>query len=145
MEIRTNPKLLVPMYWKVWLSLVAALILVRVTLLAGTGVENYTFILFLAYAVPTWVSIIVLNFVEGHRLMEYLGEMHNAIWQELTSGPGFGPGGANSLRSLRFIYSKDYLGDEVLKTLKFNYRKFIWLVITVFITMPVLFIIVMIQ
>lgn len=145
MEIRTSPKSLVPVYWKVWLSLVAALILVRTTVFASPGIEDYRFTLFLAYAGPTWLSIIVLNGVEGHRLMEYLRETHNTIWQELTSGPGFGPGGVNSLRSLRFIYSKDYLGDEVVKVLKLNYRKFIGLVITVFITMPVLFLIVMIQ
>jgi len=144
MEIRTNPKSLVSVYWKVWLSLVAALILVRTTVFASTGIEDHHFTLFLTYAAPTWISIIILSFVEGNRLMGYLMEMHRNIWQDLTSGPGFGPGGVNSFRIFLFFYSKDDLGDEVVKALKLNYRQFIWLVITVFLTMPVLFLIVMI-
>jgi hypothetical protein len=82
-----------------------------------------------------------LNMAEGRRLMNYLKQNHRQKWEYITSGPGFGPGGVNSFRSLRFIYSGDDLGDTVVKELQTNYRRFVKLTLTVFLTIPPLFII----
>jgi len=48
--------------------------------------------------------------------MKYLLEKQTEKWKELTTVLGFGPGYANSFRGLKFLFSKEYLGDpEVLR------------------------------
>ena len=75
--------------------------------------------------------------------LKYLKQNHRHKWEYLTSGPGFGPGGVNSFRSLPFIYSEDDLGDAIVKELKTNYRRFVKFTLTVFFTLPPLFIVTM--
>ena len=137
------PKSHVRLYWRIWLALVACLLILRFSLFFGAQKEDAMFTLFNCYAIPTWISIMVLNLIEGRRLMEYLKQNHRETWEHLTSGPGFGPGGVNSFRSLPFIYSVEDLADPVVKELKVNCRRFVKLTLTVFLTIPVLFIITM--
>jgi hypothetical protein len=132
------PKSYISLYWKVWLTLVVFLLVIRLTVFFGTQDEKVLFAMFMWYIAPTWITVMVLNLYEGRRLMHYLERNHREKWKELTYIPGFGPGGHNSFRTLPFIYSKDDLGDPVLKDLKMNYRRFIKFVLTVFFTVPVL-------
>jgi len=143
MTSRAITKSYISLYWRIWLALVACLLLVRFSILFRVQAEDTLFALFSCYAIPTWISIVVLNAIEGHRLMEYLKHNHRQKWEYLTSGPGFGPGRMNSFRSLPFIYSNDDLADSVVKELKTNYRRFVKLILTVFFTMLPLFIITM--
>ncbi len=131
------------MYWKVWLGLVLCLVIVRFTVLFHVKGDNALFVVFSCYAIPTWLTVMVLNMVEGHRLMNYLKHNHRAKWEELTYVPFFGPGGMNGLRTLPFLYSSDDLNDPVVGELKLNYRRFLKLTLIVFFTLPVLFITVM--
>jgi hypothetical protein len=85
----------------------------------------------------------ILNFYEGHRLMKYLKVNHRAKWAYITYVPLFGPGGVNAFRTLPFLFSKDDLSDNRVFELKHNYKRFIRLTLTVFFTLPVLFLIVM--
>jgi hypothetical protein len=131
------------LYWRIWLGLVLCLLAVRFSIFVRVEGEDIPFTLFNCYAVPTWLAVMVLNMVEGRRLMNYLKQNHHHKWEYLTSGPGFGPGGVNSFRSLPFLYSDDDLGDAIVKELKTNYRRFVKLTLTVFFTIPALFIITM--
>lgn len=82
--------------------------------------------------------MILLNLVLGRRLYHYLKNVHYDKWLEFYSFQG-----QNNFQLLRFIYSKDDLGDATLAVLKKEYRSFIKLTLSIFFTLPLLFIIVM--
>ncbi len=85
----------------------------------------------------------LLNWYEGGRLLLYLDEHHHAKWEEITYVSFLfikGPGGVNSIRTMRFVYSDDDLGDPRVRQLKDNYRKFVRFALTVFLTFPIIFI-----
>ena len=102
---------------------------------------DVVFNLFMGYAVPTWIAVIGANFYEGRRLSNYLNRHHREKWEYLTSGPGFGPGGYNSFRSLPFLFSKDDLNDPHVRSLKGHCRSFLKLVLIIFFSMPIVFLI----
>jgi hypothetical protein len=110
------------LYWCIWIILVVLLLLARFTVFRHSP-ENARFILFTVYAVPTWLSVMILNLYEGSRLNSHLRKYH--------SGSRISP--------LSFLFSKDDLGDRSLGELRKNYRRFIALVLTIFFSIPVLF------
>jgi hypothetical protein len=128
-------------YWFVWLVLVFLLLTLRFSIFRHSS-DNVIFSLFAFYTVPTWIAVIIINVYEGHRLMSYIKMNHRSKWDEITYVPLFGSGGYNSFRSLPFIFSKDDLDDRTVYELKKNYRSTIWLMLTIFLTFPVLFLII---
>ena len=118
-------------YWIVWLSAIAAAFTLRFTVFRGVASEQ-RFNLAITYMLGTWVPVMILNFIEGRRLMEYLKTHHHQKWQELTYVPGFGPGGRNGFRVMRWLYSADDLSDPAVTVLKAELRAFIRFVFTVF-------------
>ena len=140
MENKIIPKSYVKQYWFIWLSIVTCFLILRFLVFSNSENEDIIFTLFNFYAIPTWICIMILNFFEGYRLRTYLEENHHKIWEYQTSGPGFGSGGVNSFRTLPFVYSNDDLSDPMVKELKLNYRRFVRFMLTVFFTLPVLFI-----
>lgn len=139
-----RPKSFIRFYWYIWFVLVLLLFIARFSIFSGSSVDEL-FRLFLIYAAPTWIAVLILNFYEGHRLIEYLKKHHRATWEYITYVPFFGPGGVNSFRSLPFLFSEDDLGDETVAELKKNYRRFLILMLVVFVTLPVLFLILMLS
>jgi len=136
-----HPKSYIKLYWLVWLFLVSALLVTRFAIIK-TYNEDALFNLFLVYIGPTWLALMGLNFFEGRRLMSYLRRHHYEKWEYLTYVPGFGSGGVNSFRSLPFLLSGDGLNDPHVKRLKSNYRRFAVLILTVFLSSPILFIVI---
>lgn len=128
----------VSLFWKIWLSLVALLLLIRFTVFFGTQGEDVPFNLFNAYSIPVWGFIILLNVVLGKRLKKYLKNAYYNKWLEFYSFQG-----KNRFLLLRFIYSKETIGDTALDILRKEYRSFIKLALSIFFTLPLLFIIVM--
>ena len=53
-----------------------------------------------------------------HKLYEYLRTKHAEKWKYLTTVLGFGPGFANGLKGLKFVFGKDDLGDPEILRLK---------------------------
>ena len=129
-------------YWSVWFLLVVLFLTARFTIFRSSS-ENILFILFTIYAVPTWLAVMILNFYEGNRLMNYLKQKHRSKWDDITYVPFLGSGNVNSFRSLPFIYSKDDLGDPVVGELKKNYRRCAALFFMIFFTLPILFLTIM--
>jgi len=142
MHIQENPRSFIALYWKIWIGVVIFFLVVRFTTLFE---NDMSFILFSFYFVPMAVGIMIINLIEGRRLMGYLEKHHKEKWKELTYFPGLGPGNVNSFRSLPFLYSKEDLEDPLVKELKLNYRKVIKFMLTVFLTTPILFLIIMLQ
>jgi len=77
-----------------------------------------------------------LNLYEGKRLMTYLRLHHFDKWTGLTTVFGFGPGNVNGFRSIPWLFSSDTLDDPLLGVIKMDYRRFIYLVLTLFLTFP---------
>jgi hypothetical protein len=131
----------VNVYWRLWLGVVAVALVLRFTVFLGAN-SNRLFALAAAYFIVTWLSIIVLNSVEGRTLMSHLRTHHHDKWEWLTYAPGLGPGMHNSFRSLPWLYSADDLGDPVVASMKKRQRGFLRWALTVFfsyiIIMPVL-------
>lgn len=107
----------------------------RFTVLAESGDR---FIFAMAYMLGTWIPTMILNVIEGQRLMTYLKTNHHEKWSELTYVPGFGSGCVNSFRTLPWLYSWDDLGDSQLASLKRQHRDFIRWMLTVLVSYLVL-------
>jgi len=137
------PKSYIKLYWRIWLILIACLFILRFSLPYFTEAD-FAFALFNCYMIPTWIAIMVLNMIEGYRLRNYLEKNHHQTWEHITHVPGFGSGGYNSLRTLSFLNSDDDLSDPVVKELKLNYNRFTTLTLTVFFTIPLLFLVIVV-
>jgi hypothetical protein len=70
--------------------------------------------------------------------MIHLKKNHKDKWKYMIS-PLPGERG-NSFRTLPFVYSADDLNDPVVHRLKEEYKDFVLFIITVFISMPLTFI-----
>ena len=119
-------------YWLIW-SITTILLITVKFLFRDFFTEDNSFILFTVYAIPTWLWIIFLNFSISHNLMNYLKTNHYAKWNELTYIKILCCNGNNSIATLKFLFSKDYLNDPQVKIYKRNYINFLKFSITVFI------------
>ena len=120
--------------WKTWLVLIAILFAIRFAVLNAAD-EDARFFVFAAYAIISWLPLIFINMYVGIRLDAYLRKHHkNAkhLWS------GFGP--LAIFRRLSFLRSPEDLGDAEVGRLKQEYKAFLRLAVTVFLTMPFLFI-----
>ena len=137
----TLPTLRLRVYWCVWLGVVAIVLLVRFTIFLGAS-SGRLFALGTAYALGTWVPVVVLSFLEGQRLAAYLRIHYPAKWEWLAYVPGFGSGMHDGFRSLPWLFSSEDLGDPVVTAMKHRQRRFLYWVFTVFfsyfVIMPVL-------
>jgi len=125
-------------YWYAWFCIVALVFALRLTVFSnpakGPGIT-----LSGAYVLTSWLSIMALNFIEGRRLISYLKARHRTTWEHLTCVPGFGPGHANTLRTMRWIYSSDDLGDATLATMKAETKQFMRFALIVVLSSLVIF------
>ncbi len=117
--------------------IVAIVLMLRFTIFFGPLGDHCG--LSFAYSVTTWIGIIVLNVVEGHRLMSYLKQHFPKKWEEITYVPGMGSGQLNSFRSLPWIYAPDETGDPVLARMKKDYQLLIALMLMVFFSNIIMF------
>jgi uncharacterized membrane protein YbhN (UPF0104 family) len=124
-----KPKSYIRLYWTVWLGFVTCFIIAAFTISFWVRDEETLFSLFACYIIPTCLAITVLFFVEDHRLMNYLKKHHREKWEELTSSAWF-----IGYPVFPFVYSSDDLGDPVVEELKLNYRRFLRLAATFFLS-----------
>lgn len=69
-------------------------------------------LLFAAFTLVSMVRCLIFQ----HKLYKYLLEKHTEKWKDLTTVLGVGPGYANGLKAMKFLFSKDDLSDpEVLR------------------------------
>jgi len=128
-------------YWYAWLGIAAVALVLRFTVFLGAS-EQRLFGLATAYMISTWLPIIALNLVEGHRLTAYLRIHHPQQWEQISYISFLGFAGRNGFRETRWLYSQDDFGDPVVASMKKERRRFIRWVLTVFfsyiVMMPVL-------
>ncbi len=124
-------------YWRAWLGVVAIALILRFTVFFGPFGNHCGLSFF--YSAGTWLSIIVLNSIEGRRLMSYLQQHYPRKWEEITYVPGLGSGMRNSFRSLPWIYASDDTGDLTLAQMKTDYQLLIALMLMVFFSNVIMF------
>ncbi|HEX8551215.1 MAG TPA: hypothetical protein VF681_06620 [Abditibacteriaceae bacterium] len=120
--------------WKLWFSSLAILFIVRFVFLNQAD-ENTRFLVFVPFPMIFWLACIFINMYMGFRLDNYLRRHHR---QSRHVWGGLGPLGL--IRKLRFLHSAEDLGDSEVGRLKFEYRAFLKLMLTIFCTFPFLFI-----
>jgi len=94
----------------------------------------HSFLLGMVWCAAMGIRLMITN----HRLFTYLRENHTEKWIELTSVFRFGPGLGNGIRWIKFIRSKDYLGDPKLLGLKVATKNALLHVIIVIISLFIL-------
>ncbi len=107
------------------------------TIVANIFIDFFPTNIFFPFFMIPWFIVIILNFIEGKRLTNYLRENHKSKWEELTTIPFLGPGNHNGFRMLSFLFSKTNLNDNNVTLLKRNYKLFMLFALTVFISMPI--------
>ena len=89
------------------------------------------------FSLFTIVSI-VRCIVSLCKFNKYLREKHTEKWKYLTTIPGFGPGCKNDIRMLKFMFSKDDLGDRDVLRLKVLSRNSIIYMVTGLVAVSIL-------
>lgn len=92
----------------------------------GYAIQGLLFFLFFAEVVA-WIRVALIQ----DRLMTYLRKHHEDRWCELTSGPGWGPGGRNSLRAIPYLYNDQDKEDPRVASLKTSVRRSVLLALYV--------------
>ncbi len=144
MSETSKPKSYISFYWKIWFLIILSLLLIKFLVFIYLK-PDYNFLIFSIYMIPVWLTVMILNFYEGHKLIKYLKKNHNEKWKELTYCPILGYGNANGFRTIPFLFSKNYLGDNVVLQLKNNYKNFLKLALTIFFTSPIVFFLIMLN
>jgi len=111
----------VRIYWYIWSLLVILFLTARFTVFKNSS-DDVLFII-LIYNVTIRVSITILLWYEGHRFRNYLKQHH----------------GSKVKNSLTFLFSKDDLGDPIVREFKKEIRRVWVLTLTILFTEPVLF------
>jgi len=122
-------------YWIIWIFIVESLFLVRLLVI---NIEVFYMIGF--YMVSAWFSSWVLYFIEIDRLMEYLKKSHNNKWYGFLNTLPYVRSKYKGFKLLIFIWSSENLNDNKLTLLKKECRFTGLLPISVFITLPFIFI-----
>jgi hypothetical protein len=130
-EVNRRPA--VRWYWWAWGIATALFLTFRFTVLIGLDKRDRTAIGF-AYPMACHFMLLMLGRREGVELMSHLKQKHPAKWAELTSGPGFGPGGRNGFRSFPWLFSYNDPIDPVLAELKSQSRRHLLFVGVVFLS-----------
>ncbi len=79
-----------------------------------------------------WMASIGYSLVTQRRLFRYLEEHHHDRWCYLTSGPFWGPGGANGFRGLPYILGDQDNDDPKIVVLKAAVKRSLLCAISVF-------------
>lgn len=127
-------------YWIVWIALVGILLIIR--FMFYDSVKNHLFGLFITYILVTFGVFMIIGIFENYRYFNYLEKYYNEKWKYFGEPRWWYWYNKNYIN---FMYSNDDLGDAVIRYYKkldknpFNINT---LVLTVFFTSPIIFILV---
>lgn len=124
--------------WVIWAVWASVFLLVRFTVFLHIHNDATPFTLFLLYALMSWGFGISLLWLTGIRLTSHLKAFHLRKWIEIYS-----PQEKNHFKPFLFLKSDETFGDSIVGELKTLHRTSLRLIITVFATLPLLFIITM--
>ena len=111
-------------YWRVWFGVVVTVLVLRCTVFFGPWGDHLG--LFTAYALATWLPLMILFPVERCRLLAYLEQHDPQKWAQLTGAQSDGSYRFPSYRSLSWLSTSMPTGDPVLEEIKHDRQ---WLTI----------------
>ncbi len=123
--------------WKIWFAIISLLVILRITILRDSSVDIKSTI-FNAYSASTWITLIFIFYIKGKRLRSYLRTDHVHIYNKIY-GRAYGTDiVVDPIAGVKFIFSKKRHDDIKLNMLINENRNLILLVLAVFITTPIL-------
>ena len=137
-----KPKYPIKSYWFAWLFAVAIMLLIRFTLLRSAS-EHACFWLFNVYALTTWLSLIFFGLRKRTPFLSHLQKNHPSTFNAILSRAYGTFVVVDPISGLRFSFSKRSTGDPVLDELRDFGKGLFYLIMTVFVTYPILFLIIM--
>ena len=129
--------------WRIWISIVFIILFLRITILSDSN-EDLRYTIFNIYALPTWLTLMIVGFIRGRQSRSYLRNNHPEIYNKFCSRAYGTDVIVDPIALLKFGYSKRKYDDVELNSMRNEMRSFSNLVLTVFFTLPVLFLIMMI-
>jgi hypothetical protein len=133
---------LIRLYQYGWVATVAATLALRFTVFTETGDRS---LLAIAYILGTWLPLMSLNGVWARNLTSYLKTSRGkkwAAWAKLTYFPssGFGIGGMTP-KPVSWLQSSPDEDSPRQADMKQRHRDFIRFALTVFVTYPVMLVV----
>ena len=123
--------------WKIWFAIIGLLVIFRITILNDSSADMRSTI-FKVYSISTWITLIFIFYINGKRLRTYLRTDHINIYNKIY-GRAYGTDiVVNPIAGIKFIFSKERHDDTNLNMLINENRKLLLLILTVFITLPIL-------
>ena len=122
-----------PLYTRIWLVSSAILVALR---FFGTTQDQRGYLL-MAYMGLSWLALAGVNIFEGQRLAQYLNKHRSELIKR--GRYGFGLTGLDSWRMLGLSDAIKKSNDATAMWLLENYKRFMALLVLVFISYPVLF------
>jgi len=135
-NINENIKSYVWLYWTTWLVMTTIIFFIRFVYVGNS--DDFPVELIMVYMVVLWVPIMFLNMYEGKRLSNYLENNYSNETNKFKNEFG-----TYKLRPLLSFLSKKNLNDNLLRQLSENYKSFFIFTIFVFLSIPILFFILM--
>lgn len=99
-------------------------------------------IVFLTYVIITWLLCMFANFYESRRLINYVKKHYNNEYKKMKSFNGK-ENVHNGFATLAFVFSSNDWGDDFLIKLKMNYKKVVLLILALFSSYMILYLIIM--
>lgn len=123
--------------WKIWFAIIGLLVILRITILNDSSADIRSTI-FNVYSISTWITLIFISYINGKRLRTYLHTDHINIYNKIYSRAYGTDIVVNPIAGIKFIFSKERHDDTNLNMLINENRKLLLLILTVFITLPIL-------
>jgi len=130
--MQKNYKCYFTVYLMLWLS-----ILISSTLFLLIYVNEKVFIF---YFVITLLFTMIINYIEGHRITNYLRENNKEQYTKNTSFKDI-KGVYNNFSAFEFLVTNNDSDDINITKLKSNYKKTILLVVIIYFSYPIFFIV----
>ena len=135
-NITDNIKSYVWLYWIIWLVMTVIIFFIRFIYIGNSN--DFPIELLMVYMAVLWIPIMFINMYEGKRLSSYLEKSYSNETKKFKNEFG-----TYKLRPLLSFLSKNNMNDNLLSQLSKNYKRFIIFTIFVFISLPILFFILM--
>ena len=124
------------LYWTIWLFIIAIMFYIKFFYLENPG--DFPVELFMLYVLAVWIPLLLLNIYEANRLSNYLESNYSHKTNKFKNRYG-----RYKIISLLTFISKNNCDDNLLYQYGVNYKKFLVFTLFGFLTLPVLFFVLM--
>lgn len=129
------------LYWSIWLIGLVSLVMAKIML---TLDDDSLFKLAIAYIGINFLFFIIIAFILNSIMLDYLHKKHKTIWNRVIDYSSFiGNGTFNIQEYYKFLFLELNNSDELLYCLRSVFKQVGLLVIIIFLSSPIIFLLVM--